>query len=1021
MLSLPLLTLALCTGATLDAGTVTLRLGTDGCPAELIGARSRAELGGADVRLTWTGGGAAPTDDGPLDLVGVTEEERSLTVVRSAGPWEVTIAYWAPSDWCIARQAVLRNVSGERQEVTGAAYPVSGSDATTYRIAPAFCLSAVDGHVAAALREATDPASVQVTDRGAEHRVSVRARVDAGQSIVLDPQYLWLAEGDAELAPPRIQEWYRLVGLTPPTDRPGWADDAMIFSAHPGGHIDSWFQDTGGFPNLQSQLAYIDWLGVNTLWLLPIYTYCAGARLGDGCPYGPMDFYQIEPALGGEEAARRFVDAAHAMGMHVLIDIVPHGGSDPHVADHPEWRLRDVDGTPKAVFGWTCDYAAEGWQEVMADVARTWVRRLDVDGYRVDVSEGMGENLGPDVLRPSYSALGGPVAMLGRMREAARSEKADALMYPEGFDRLPWLPHTDISYGFRLFFWLKSQQGRVGSDSGRWAELLVQYLREEEAQVPEGTLIARQLTNHDMDRDYGHVTYSFGVGVSQALMAALVASRGVPFVYEGQERGAELLYSRLLATRTALSEMRHGGVVYGAADAPDGVFTVWRWTDEGATLALVNFTGHPVTGTVVVDPNTLPSPPGLKRVGDVWSGEVLSTGWEGDAPLTLSLELEAFECRFLAVRPAGEAMPLVPPVKRAPTGTMEMGPPQVEPFLLALDPAAPLPVPAGAVQITRAAGTPEAYTVRIDSTDVGDLAGKSFGVRVRIPGATRWLVNTDAGLLEGVHTPRYRNWTPAPGYGTSPGLHGGIHAPNRLWESKMHPLHRQEGFVAVETQGGLWRIGLRGVSPAVALYLDDGSARGDDGVLKLHIAVADAFAPRVWRGPFTIVGAEAPGLEGGTTALSLSLEPLASLDRETLTRGVTYHTPTQRPAQVAGEVDASGQGGMLYLPRPGAMRYELEVPSPGRWHLWLELRRSESSLEGTDLEDGYTLALDGDPVAFRWQRRPRHAVGNSYVDWVSVGPLDLTEGPHVLVVTTLKTWCAVAERVVLTRDPTWNP
>jgi hypothetical protein len=112
---------------------------------------------------------------------------------------------------------------------------------------------------------------------------------------------------------------------------------------------------------------------------------------------------------------------------------------------------------------------------------------------------------------------------------------------------------------------------------------------------------------------------------------------------------------------------------------------------------------------------------------------------------------------------------------------------------------------------------------------------------------------------------------------------------------------------------------------------------------------------------------------------------------------------------------------MLYLPQPGAMEYGMEIPAAGEWHVWIELRRSERAVDGADLDDGYALTIDGQPTAFRWIGRTRHAVGNSYVDWVALEPTELAEGPHALRVTTLKPWCAVGERVLLTRDPQWTP
>ncbi|MBD3178011.1 MAG: DUF3459 domain-containing protein [Armatimonadia bacterium] len=1009
MIHLSLLTLTLCAG---DPAALALRFDDDGRLAALAFSHLSAGVAGPDFRLDWAGRGEEPVSGWPL--VEMLESDDGVTVRRALGPWELELRYTSPAAWCVARLAVLTNVSSESQEILQAGYPLAGGERHTYRIAPAFCLEHETGTLVAAQYGATDPAGVRGTDGGAEHLVRVRARLEPGESVALDPQYLWLAEDGAELAPPRLQRWYRLVGLTPPADRPEWAEDAVIYSTHPGGHIDSWFQDIGGFANLQRQLEYIDWLGANTLWLLPIYTYSPEAKLGVGCPYGPMDFYEIEPALGGEDAARRFVRAAHERDMRVLIDIVPHGGSDPHVEGQPEWRLRSEDGSFKQVFGWTCDYAAEGWQDVMADVVATWVRRLDVDGYRIDVSEGMGENLGPDVKRPSYSARGGPVEMLRRMREAARSEKSSALMYPEGFDHLPWLPHTDISYGFRLFFWLKDQQSAVAGDSAEWARLLTQYLREEEAQVPEGSLIARPLTNHDMDRDHGHVTHSFGVGVSQALMAAMVASRGVPFVYQEQERGSAVLYQRLLRTREALPELRRGDVRYGVADAPDGVFTSWRWTDAGATLVAVSFRPETLDARLTLDPDELPLPGGPLDVVDAWTGAELAQDWTAGTPLTVDAALPPYRPAFITLRPAGDPVPIIGADR---PGAREYGgAPEPEGIVMGVDPAARQDPPAGAVEVSSQG---EVHTARMDPALLDDPSGRSLGVEIAFPRATHWMANTESGLLEGMHVPRHRAWRPATGYGRGPGLRGGIHIPSRIWDSGLHRLHPERGFVAVAHAGGCTRIELPELPPGVTAHLDDGSSAGDDEVLKLVVLATDPAPIRVDHGPFAVVGG--PAVQVSPPELDLRISAATWPELLAGAAASVYETAARRPVQVAGDTPASHNSGMLYLPEPGAMRYDLEVPIAGEWHLWLELRRSERSAGGTDLDDAYRVTIGDQPVTYEWLGRTRHSTGNSFVDWVAVGPIRLDSGEARLTVHTLTSWCAVGERVLLTPDPGWTP
>lgn len=164
---------------------------------------------------------------------------------------------------------------------------------------------------------------------------------------------------------------------------------------------------TGVLEVLES--GYIESLGANTLWLSPLYVNPVGrfegreggaARYEGYHGYWPVDPRAVEPAFGDEAIVERLVEAAHARGMRVLVDVVLNHVHETHVyqADHPDWFDRDgcVCGAPGCPWFshietcWFTEYLpdvrwdAPGALERQIDDALWWIERFDLDGLRVD-------------------------------------------------------------------------------------------------------------------------------------------------------------------------------------------------------------------------------------------------------------------------------------------------------------------------------------------------------------------------------------------------------------------------------------------------------------------------------------------------------------------------------------------------------------------------------------------------------------------------------------------------------------
>ncbi|HLM57966.1 MAG TPA: maltose alpha-D-glucosyltransferase [Pyrinomonadaceae bacterium] len=108
-------------------------------------------------------------------------------------------------------------------------------------------------------------------------------------------------------------------------DDPLWFKDAVFYEVYVRGFFDSNDDGIGDFRGLTQKLDYLQWLGVDCLWLLPMYA----SPLRDG-GYDIADYYAVLPEYGTVEDFREFLREAHRRGMRVITDLVINHTSDQH-------------------------------------------------------------------------------------------------------------------------------------------------------------------------------------------------------------------------------------------------------------------------------------------------------------------------------------------------------------------------------------------------------------------------------------------------------------------------------------------------------------------------------------------------------------------------------------------------------------------------------------------------------------------------------------------------------------------
>ena len=150
---------------------------------------------------------------------------------------------------------------------------------------------------------------------------------------------------------------------------------------------------SGDFEGLIADLERISDLGVDIIWLLPIYPIGAERRKGAlGSPYSISDYRAINPEIGTINDFSNFIEAARKRGLAVIIDIVfNHTSVDSLMKRvHPDWFRKNPNGMPGSRVGeWKdvieLDYSSKELWNYQIESLKGWIMQ-GVDGFRCDVA-----------------------------------------------------------------------------------------------------------------------------------------------------------------------------------------------------------------------------------------------------------------------------------------------------------------------------------------------------------------------------------------------------------------------------------------------------------------------------------------------------------------------------------------------------------------------------------------------------------------------------------------------------------
>lgn len=207
----------------------------------------------------------------------------------------------------------------------------------------------------------------------------------------------------------------------------------------------------GDLAGVTASLDYIKSLGVNTIWLTPIFESIArdgqdewADRL-DATGYFSSDYFKIDPKFGTLEQAKELVKKAHAKGMYVIFDGV-FGHHKGNVVPSPQGRT-PTRGKPQGSAGYHAKFPED--TEFYKEVAAYWINELKIDGWRLDQAYQLPLTQWQEITKvvkkasaeQTYTFNGETVNPLGYMvAEIWRTGANDIAAQGYGTDKAPALP-----------------------------------------------------------------------------------------------------------------------------------------------------------------------------------------------------------------------------------------------------------------------------------------------------------------------------------------------------------------------------------------------------------------------------------------------------------------------------------------------------------------------------------------------------------------------------------------------------
>ena len=298
---------------------------------------------------------------------------------------------------------------------------------------------------------------------------------------------------------------------------PEWSYSAVLYELNV-----RQFTEEGTFRAARRRLPFLRQLGVDAIWLMPIYPIGVDGRKGSlGSYYSIRDYKAVNSEFGTESDLRDFIAAAHGLGMRILLDwVANHTARDARWIDERpmDWYERDEQGVALVPWDWSdtakLNYANHDVWRGQIEAMRYWVEEFGVDGFRCDM------------------AMLVPIEFWQQASEVLHAIKSDIFMLAEAeelnlFDRAfdmcyAWeIHHTmcDIAKGARRVWDLRNM---MYADRERY---------------PHEAIKMMFTSNHDENSWAGTEFERMGDAAKVMAVLTFTLPNGQPLIYTGQEIG----------------------------------------------------------------------------------------------------------------------------------------------------------------------------------------------------------------------------------------------------------------------------------------------------------------------------------------------------------------------------------------------------------------------------------------------------------------------------------------------------